>query len=160
MPIARTEPGAVYIGPAAGNVSAFAQNALRNLPPPASMDAMRPALLNSLFASLTSLTGIGPKLAALYAQLLGHDPPRILDLLFHLPSGAVDRRSRPKLRDVQAGQIVTIVVTVEEHRPPPAHRSRAPYRILAGDDHFDVFPRAGGLSREAAAGRRAALRLG
>ncbi|MBV9558249.1 MAG: ATP-dependent DNA helicase RecG [Pseudolabrys sp.] len=99
---------------------------------------MRPALLNPLFAALTSLPGVGPKMAALYAHLLGHEPPRILDLLFHLPSGAIDRRARPKLRDVVAGQVVTVAVTVDEHRPAPPHRSRAPYRVLVSDDTGDM----------------------
>ncbi|MGI8526015.1 MAG: ATP-dependent DNA helicase RecG [Pseudolabrys sp.] len=99
---------------------------------------MRPALLNPLFAMLTSLTGVGPKMATLYAHLLGHDPPRMIDLLFHLPSGTIDRRSRPKLRDVRPGEVVTVAVTVEEHRPAPPHRSRAPYRVLASDDTGDI----------------------
>jgi ATP-dependent DNA helicase RecG len=95
---------------------------------------MRPPVLNPLFASLTSLPGVGPKLEKLYARLLDREAPRVIDLLFHLPSGTIDRRARPKLRDVQAGQVVTVAVTVEEHRAPPPHRSRAPYRILASDD--------------------------
>ena len=95
---------------------------------------MRPPLLNPLFAALTSLPGVGPKLAVLYARLLDHEAPRVVDLLFHLPSGTIDRRARPKLNEVQAGQIVTVAVTVEEHRAPPPHRSRAPYRIITSDD--------------------------
>ncbi|MBV9955502.1 MAG: ATP-dependent DNA helicase RecG [Pseudolabrys sp.] len=99
---------------------------------------MRPALLNPLFAALTTLSGIGPKLAKLYARLLGHEPPRIIDLLFHLPSGAVDRRSRPLLRDVQPGQVVTVAVTVDHHKASPPHRSRAPYRIYGHDESGDI----------------------
>ncbi|HZL40767.1 MAG TPA: ATP-dependent DNA helicase RecG [Pseudolabrys sp.] len=95
---------------------------------------MRPLVLNPLFASLTSLPGIGPKLEQLYARLLEHETPRVIDLLFHLPSGAIDRRARPKLNEVQAGQIVTVAVTVDEHRPPPRNRPRAPYRIVTSDD--------------------------
>ena len=34
---------------------------------------MRPPLLNPLFASLTSLPGIGPKLDKLFARLLGRE---------------------------------------------------------------------------------------
>jgi ATP-dependent DNA helicase RecG len=51
-----------------------------------------------------------------------------------LPSGTVDRRARPKLNEVQAGQVVTVAVTVGRHRPGPPHRSRAPYRIYTSDD--------------------------
>src|SRR6185437_9824565 len=86
------------------------------------------------FAALTSLSGVGPKLELLYARLLEREAPRVVDLLFHLPSGAIDRRARPKLNEVQPGQIVTVAVTVDEHRPPPRNRSRAPYRVVTSDD--------------------------
>jgi ATP-dependent DNA helicase RecG len=102
------------------------------------MPAMRPALLNPLFASLTSLAGVGPRLEKLYARLLDREAPRVIDLLFHLPSGTIDRRARPKLCDVQAGQVVTIAVTVDKHRPSPPHRSRAPYRVYAHDETGDI----------------------
>jgi ATP-dependent DNA helicase RecG len=95
---------------------------------------MRPLVLNPLFASLTSLPGVGPKLEMLYAKLLLREQPRVIDLLLHLPSGVIDRRARPKLNEVQPGQVVTVAVTVEEHRPPPPHRARAPYRIIASDE--------------------------
>src|SRR6202142_575816 len=98
------------------------------------MSLMRPDVLNHLFASLTSLPGVGPKLEALYARLLEREAPRVVDLLFHLPSGAIDRRARPKLNEVQPGQVVTVAVTVLEHRPSPPNRPRAPYRIVTGDD--------------------------
>ena len=98
------------------------------------MPAMRPLVLNPLFASLTSLPGTGPKLEKLYARLLDREGPRVIDLLFHLPTGTIDRRARPKLRDVQAGQVVTVAVTVDEHRPAPRHRPRAPYRIVTSDE--------------------------
>ena len=99
---------------------------------------MRPPILNSLFASLSSLSGVGPKLEKLYARLLDHDPPRVVDLLLHLPSGSIDRRARPKLHDVQSGQVVTVAVTIDKHRPGPPHRSRAPYRVYAHDDSGDL----------------------
>jgi ATP-dependent DNA helicase RecG len=97
---------------------------------------MRPAVLNPLFASLSSLPGIGPKLEKLYARLLGRDgePPRLIDLLFHLPTGFVDRRNQPKLNEVTPDTIVTVAVTIDKHRPPPPHRPRAPYNIEASDD--------------------------
>ncbi len=99
---------------------------------------MRPPLLNPLFASLTSLPGVGPRLEKLYARLLEREAPRVIDLLFHLPSGTIDRRARPKLRDVQPGQVVTVAVTIDKHRPSPPHRSRAPYRVHASDETGDI----------------------
>ncbi|MEI7806049.1 MAG: ATP-dependent DNA helicase RecG [Hyphomicrobiales bacterium] len=99
---------------------------------------MRPDLLNPLFASITSLAGVGPKLAKLYARLLDVEAPRIVDLLFHLPSGTIDRRARPKLNEVVPGTLITVAVTVGKHRPSPPHRSRAPYRIYTSDDTGDL----------------------
>ncbi len=98
------------------------------------MAAMRPALLNPLFGAITSLPGIGPKLEKLFARLFGREPPRIVDLLFHLPAGAIDRRLQPKLTDVIPDTVVTVKVMVTAHRPPPANRPRHPYRIDTEDD--------------------------
>jgi ATP-dependent DNA helicase RecG len=97
---------------------------------------MRPPLLNPLFALLSALPGIGPKLEKLYARLLGRDdePARIIDLLFHLPTGFVDRRQQPKLAEVTPETVVTVAVTVDGHRPPPSNRPRAPYNIDTSDD--------------------------
>jgi len=95
---------------------------------------MRPVLLNPVFASLTSLPGVGPKLEKLYARLLDRESPRVADLLFHLPSGVIDRRARPKLNEVQPGEIVTVAVKVDGHCPAPRHRPRAPYQIYTSDE--------------------------
>src|ERR1700685_792594 len=100
------------------------------------MRGMRPPVLNPLFASLSALPGIGPKLEELVCRLFGRDgdPPRIIDLLFHLPTGFVDRRNQPKLSEVKPDTVVTVAVTVDRHRPPPPHRPRAPYNIDPCDD--------------------------
>ena len=147
-PKTRTEPGYVYIE---GNFSFVVANDVvprvfrqkEGGHPPQGQETgaklcndvrMRPPVLNPLFASLTSLPGVGPKLDKLYAHLLDRESPRVVDLLFHLPSGAIDRRSRPKLRDAHPGQVVTVAITVDKHRPSPPRRSRAPYRIYTHDD--------------------------
>ena len=97
---------------------------------------MRPSVLNPLFAALSALPGIGPKLEKLFGRLIGRDdePPRLIDLLFHLPTGFVDRRNQPKLSAVTPETVVTVAVTVDRHRPPPPNRPRAPYNIDASDD--------------------------
>ena len=97
---------------------------------------MRPNILNPLFATLTALPGIGPKLEKIFARLLNRDgePPHLIDLLFHLPTGFVDRRNQPKLSEVVPDTVVTVAVTVERHRPPPPNRPRVPYNIDVGDD--------------------------
>jgi ATP-dependent DNA helicase RecG len=96
---------------------------------------MRPTVLNALFASVTTLPGVGPKVAKLLARLTGRDDgARVADLLFHVPTGSVDRRARPKLRDVEPGTVVTVAVDIDRHRAPPPGRHRAPYLVYASDD--------------------------
>ena len=97
---------------------------------------MRPPVLNPLFATLSALPGIGPKLEKLFDRLLVREGEkvRVADLLFHLPTGYVDRRNRPKLSEVVPGTVATVAVTIDRHRPPPPYRPRAPYSIEASDE--------------------------
>jgi ATP-dependent DNA helicase RecG len=100
---------------------------------------MRPALLNPLFAPVTSLSGVGPKQDKLFRYLLDREQtPRLIDLLLHLPSSVIDRRARPKIRDAVPGTVVTLEVTVDRHRPSPPRNARAPYLVYASDDTGDV----------------------
>ena len=101
---------------------------------------MRPSLLNPFFALITTLPGVGSQLEKLYRRLFGREEEaRVVDLLFHLPTGAIDRRARPKLRDVVPDTVVTVAVTVDRHRPPPPHRPRAPYQIYTSDETGDLI---------------------
>src|SRR6202142_2100559 len=100
---------------------------------------MRPLLLNPLFAPVTSLAGVGPKQDKLFRYLLGrNETPRLVDLLLHLPASVIDRRARPKIRDVVPGTVVTLEVTVDRHRPTPSRNARAPHLVYASDDTGDV----------------------
>ena len=100
---------------------------------------MRPALLNPLFAPVTSLGGVGPKQDRLLRYLLDRDEtPRLIDLLLHLPASVIDRRARPKIRDAVPGTVVTLEVTVDRHRPTPARNPRAPHLVYARDETGDV----------------------
>src|SRR5260370_17550251 len=101
---------------------------------------MRPALLNPLFAPVTSLGGVGPKQDRLLRYLLDRDEtPRVVDLLLHLPASVIDRRARPKIRDAIPGTVVTLEVTVDRHRPTPARSHRAPHLVSASDETGAVF---------------------
>src|ERR1700724_2247336 len=100
---------------------------------------MRPALLNPLFAPVTSLPGVGPKQDKLLRYLLCRDKtPRLVHLLLHLPASVIDRRARPKIRDAMAGTVVPLEVTVDGHRPTPGRIPRAPHLVYASDDTGDV----------------------
>ena len=100
---------------------------------------MRPSLLDPLFAPARALPGVGPKFERLFDKLL--DRPqgaRAIDVLFHLPYAALDRRSRPKIRDAAFNTIVTLEARVTEHRPPTSSRGKAPFRVLIEDETGDV----------------------
>ncbi len=94
---------------------------------------MRPDVLFPLFAPLTTLKGVGPKMAPLYARLCGE---KIADLLWHLPVGVVDRTYTPKLRHAEKGRVVTLTLKILEHIAPP--KRGKPTRILATDGSDDV----------------------
>lgn len=88
---------------------------------------MRPAILFPLFAEIETLPGIGPRSKALFARLAG---TRAVDLLWHLPTGLIDRRHRPSIGAAREGEIVTIEAAVDSHQPGSG---RAPYKVLVRD---------------------------
>jgi ATP-dependent DNA helicase RecG len=89
---------------------------------------VRPAILDKLFAQLTALPGIGSQSARLFERLAG---PLVLDLLWHLPSGIIDRRASPLIRALEADRIATVTVRVEAHQPGFGRR---PYRVFCSDN--------------------------
>jgi ATP-dependent DNA helicase RecG len=89
---------------------------------------VRPDVLNPLFAPITSLPGIGQRLAKPVEKLAG---PLVADLIGHLPSGLIDRRSQPHLSTAEGGAIATIVVKVDRHMK--AHNPRQPYKVRCSD---------------------------
>ncbi|WP_422376466.1 ATP-dependent DNA helicase RecG [Roseibium sp.] len=97
---------------------------------------MRPPVLDPLFAPVSTLPGIGPKIAKLVSGLVGAQPDRdatVADLLFHIPHSLIDRRHRPGIAYSENGDIVTLDVIIGRHQAPPRH-SKAPYKISAHDD--------------------------
>jgi ATP-dependent DNA helicase RecG len=91
---------------------------------------MRPTVLFPLFAPITSLKGIGPRLGPLYKHLCGE---HVADLLWHLPVGAIDRSYSPPLKYADKDRVVTLVLDIAEHNPPPERRPNLPYKIVGAD---------------------------
>src|SRR5690242_18995791 len=102
--------------------------------------SLRPSLLDPLFASVATLPGVGPRIAPALDRLLGEQgqPARVLDLLFHLPIGAVSRGALGSVKDAPVGEPVTLAVKLTAHRPSPYPRARAAYRVLVQDETGDV----------------------
>src|SRR5205814_969697 len=70
---------------------------------------MRPTLLDRLFAPVTVLPGIGPQLGRLFERAAG---PNVVDLLWHLPVGVVDRRAAPPIGALNPRDWPDAIVTV------------------------------------------------
>src|SRR6185312_9420739 len=104
--------------------------------------AMRPSLLDPLFVPITSLAGVGPKIANLIAKVVPADisdrPARAGDLIFTLPNSVIDRRNRPGIALAPGGAIVTLDVTVDRHQPAPPGNRSVPYRVYAFDDTGEI----------------------
>ncbi|HEX5959177.1 MAG TPA: ATP-dependent DNA helicase RecG [Hyphomicrobiaceae bacterium] len=105
---------------------------------------MRPAILNPLFASATSLAGIGPRMVLLLKKALRLPPavtePRVIDLIWHTPAGVIDRRATPTIAAAVPGTIATLAVRVLRHRGPPHGNTKAPYKVGCEDEtgHIDL----------------------
>jgi ATP-dependent DNA helicase RecG len=97
---------------------------------------MRPALLNPLFAEVEVLKGVGPQLMKPLKRL---GLTRVVDLLFHLPTGWIDRKRVERLDEADVGRVISIVLTAREYRQSGGVKS--PLRIHAADaggDHVTL----------------------
>ena len=90
---------------------------------------MRPEILFPVFAPITTLPGVGPRIAKSIGRAAGET---IVDLFWHLPNGLIDRRFAPVIADALEGVIATITVKVERHYP--SRNRRMPYKIDCSDD--------------------------
>ena len=94
----------------------------------------RPASLFPLFASVTTLPGIGARLGSLIEKRIGST---VLDMLRHSPVGVIDRTARPDISHITAGQLVTLEITITSRNISPRHISR-PSRIIGENDTGEV----------------------
>lgn len=109
---------------------------------------MRPEILNPLFAALTDLKGVGPQLAKPLTRL---GLERVVDVLFHLPTGLVQRYPVDRLDQAQVGQQIIVTLTAQDYRS--GRSPRAPFGVEAFDsagDHVRLvyFGRTAGLAKK------------
>jgi ATP-dependent DNA helicase RecG len=99
---------------------------------------MRPDALAPLFASAQSIPGVGPRMLALLRKALrlpaGAADPRVIDLIWHLPTGVIDRRAEPTVKGAVPGTIATLKLRVLKHKPAPRGSTKAPYKVACEDD--------------------------
>jgi ATP-dependent DNA helicase RecG len=70
-------------------------------------------------------------MGALYKKLCGE---YIVDLLWHLPTGVIDRSYSPQLKYADRDRVATLTLKITEHNPPA--QRHLPYRIV-GEDETD-----------------------
>jgi len=90
---------------------------------------LRPEILFPLFANVTALPGVGPRLGKLIGKLAGD---KVVSLCWHLPTGLIDRRLAPKIAEAPTGAIVTLTVIVDAHLAPV--NPRQPYKVRCRDE--------------------------
>jgi ATP-dependent DNA helicase RecG len=89
---------------------------------------MRPDILNPLFAEVEVLKGVGPQVAKLLKRL---DLTRVVDVLYHLPTGAIERIRAPAASAELLGRNVILELTPFDTRE--SRSGRGPMRVLASD---------------------------
>jgi ATP-dependent DNA helicase RecG len=90
---------------------------------------MRPEILFPLFAPVSTLKGVGPRVAPLVERLAG---PIVRDVLFTPPTSLIRRTATTSDRAID-GQVQTFIVTIDAHLPP--QRPGQPWRVRAWDEH-------------------------
>ncbi len=94
---------------------------------------MRPDILNPLFAEVNVLPGVGPRIAKAIEVCAG---PLVVDLLWHLPSGLIDRSFSPNIAAAPPGAIVTLKIMVDSHHKPAVRR--LPYKVRCSDESGEL----------------------
>jgi ATP-dependent DNA helicase RecG len=89
---------------------------------------MRPDVLNPLFAEVETLPGVGPQVAKLLKRL---DITRVVDLLYHLPTGVIERIRVPAADASLIGRNVILELKPFDLRE--SRSGRGPMRVFATD---------------------------
>jgi ATP-dependent DNA helicase RecG len=89
---------------------------------------MRPEILNPLFAEVEVLKGVGPQISKFLKKL---DLTRVVDVLYHLPTGAIERVRAPAVNAALLGRNVIVEVTPFDTRE--SRSGRGPMRVFSAD---------------------------
>jgi len=89
---------------------------------------MRPDILNPLFTEVEAMKGVGPQIGRLLKRL---DLTRIIDLLYHLPTGAIERVRAPHATADLLGR--NVILDLKPFETGGSRSGRGPTRIFAAD---------------------------
>ena len=85
---------------------------------------MRPEKINSIYAPITKLQGIGPKIENLFNKIGIY---RILHFLWHIPYNIIQRQKYSNIHEAKINSLVTLRIKILQHKP--SRFKRQPYRI-------------------------------
>ena len=96
---------------------------------------MRSEIINPLFASITSLAGVGPKLEKSFNRLVGN---KLLHLLWHIPYNIIKRQKYENIYDAKINTVITFKVKVLKHLP--SRFKKQPYKVncISNDIPIDI----------------------
>ncbi len=97
----------------------------------------RPDILNFLYTDLVNVANIGIKYQKLLKKLLG---PKVIDLLFHLPTSYIDRRNMPPVYEMENGQIVTTIVRINGYEGLDKHKynKKSPIKVFCSNETGEI----------------------
>ena len=96
---------------------------------------MRSEIINHLFSSISSLSGVGPKLEKLFNKLIGN---KLIHFLWHIPYNVIKRNKHENISEAKINSLVTLKIKIIKHIP--SRFRRQPYKIncLCGDIQIDI----------------------
>ncbi len=89
---------------------------------------MRPEILNPLFTEVEALKGVGPQVAKLLKKL---GLTRLVDLLYHLPTGSIERIRAPAASAALLGR--NVILDLKPFETRESRSGRGPMRVFAAD---------------------------
>src|SRR3954452_7755137 len=89
---------------------------------------MRPEILNPLFTEVEALKGVGPQIAKLLKKL---GLSRAVDLLYHLPTGAIERVRAPAASAALLGR--NVILDLKPFETRESRSGRGPMRVFTSD---------------------------
>ena len=96
---------------------------------------MRSEKINPLFSSITSLSGVGPKLERLFNRLVGN---KLINLLWHIPYNVLKREKHENIHEAQINSLITFKIKITEHKP--SRFRKQPYKVhgICGNTPVDI----------------------
>src|SRR5947209_1166133 len=89
---------------------------------------MRPEILNPLFTEVEALKGVGPQLAKLLKKL---HLLRLVDLMYHLPTGSIERVQARAVNALLLGR--NVILELKPFQIREGRSGRSPTRVLTSD---------------------------